>query len=290
MIKSYFKNPKLSQLLVLSLCVLVIFLIVYKHYRADGYDEFISVFPSVEAAADFGLPIEVFYTIQTSMSAIEFSLFLMIFSPNIFSADYYASRKNGFINLIKQRQTKKNQFLQPLLLNSILSFLYALFFQLVLLLAVYIIVGPFHFNAPNLRFDSRTYMIAFSSNPMFSMIIYIIVSSIGFMLFSNLIFSIQRLFKNIYIYRGSGLILGIGLTVLTALIWVTLYRNTNLEFFIILGSLMFYPNLVNPGLQHLTGYKILGSTVATFGASVLFFGVIISLCLYINYRLERIYG
>ncbi|WP_455790376.1 hypothetical protein [Amedibacillus sp. YH-ame10] len=163
-----------------------------------------------------------------------------------------------------------------------------LLIQIVLLILVYIFIAPFDLSLVE-KTNYSNYANVFSHDYLLNLIIYITATSLGFTVFSNLLFAICKFIKNIYVIRGFGVIFSVLLTAIPAIIFVTLYRKLNLEYLLDVGSLLFLPNLLNPGIQLLNGHLLFNSAYLSFILPCFFYLVITIIVLHIANKREYTY-
>lgn len=267
MISSYLKNFRKNKLAFLIISILFVIVAFIYVYFSEGYAEYKDFLGN--EAVKYGLSLEVYYYMQSTMTSILLTLVLFLGAANFFSVDKLIDKQTHFSNMIKCRVGHKNYYKNMLIINSVYSFLYYICLQITLIIAISILIGPFNFSEIQ-SVDFITYYNIFSNSEFISFIIYILFSSIGFVLFSDFIYTLSAWIKNTYIFRGIGIIAGILLTALPAVIFVSLKNILGSELILDIGSPFFLPNLINPGLQYLGGHMIANSPYITYFVSLLF--------------------
>lgn len=281
MIRAYLKNIHANKIIFLAFSILLTIVSTVYYFYADGYNEWRNFLISTSEYSQMGVPLEFFYYIQTSAQTIWFSFITFIAVTNIFSVDRVINKKSGFCNMMKTRIGHSKYIRNELLANTIFSLLYIFILQIVLLITIRILVGPFDFSSMR-SLDFVSYTNIYSDSPLISLIVYLTFSIIGYTLYSNFLFTLGFYINNVYVYRGIGLIISILLIVLPAVVFVTLYRMFNLTYLLDIGSLIFLPNLLNPGIQLLEAvHMILGSPYLNFLFASIFM-IIITLLLFFH--------
>lgn len=131
-------------------------------------------------------------------------------------------------------------------------------------LTIHIFYLPIHFNT--MTYPEHYYITTqlICSHELWNLIIFILITSLGYSIVSALLFSMQKLINNLYVYRCCGVIIGIMLVLFPALLQ-GYFPNPDFPFLFQIN------NLVCLGIE--------GVRENPFGLSyiVLYF---ISLCLY----------
>ena len=211
MIYSYLKNLQKNKVIFIIFSVIFIALSVIHIFYSEGYADLIK---SLDPSEIHFIPISIYYYVQSSMTSIQLTLLLFIASSNIFAVDKLIDKQSHFSILTKLRVNLINT-IKYVLINSVYSFVYYLIIQITIILL-------FYFNW-YIRFsqleqnDIQTYYNLFSNSYQNSFYLSYF-SSLGFVIYSDFIYSLSTWIKNIYVYRGSGLIIGILLTALPAII------------------------------------------------------------------------
>lgn len=95
---------------------------------------------------------------------------------------------------------------------------------------------------------------------------------------------------SIYVYRGIGLILGILLIIIPEIIGVGFADKINCELFFWLGSILFLPTLLTPGLEPLRGDFLFNSPTINWLLSIFIYFLIILILYFISTKQEKKYG
>lgn len=289
MIKSYLKNIHINKIIFLFIAIISTILVTLYCFYAEGYNDWKNYLLSTSEFSEFGIPLEFYYYLQSTSHTIGFSFITFIAVTNIFATDRIIHKKNGFCNMMKTRVGYKKYMRNELILNTIFSVIFILVLQVVMLLTIRILVGPFDFSSMrHIDFINDTNI--FTGSPAINLVVYVIFSIVGYTLYSNFLFTLGFFIKNVYVYRGIGIIMSILLTALPAMIFITLYRMFNFNLFMDIGSLLFLPNLLNPGIQLLDSfYMIFNSPYLNFISSCVFVSLITMILYHIGSGMEYKY-
>lgn len=144
-------------------------------------------------------------------------MLLMLLLPNIMSYDFLNYQQSHFSYLIETRIKKNTYYKNIFIKNIIMTFCIILLIQILILITIHIFYAPLQFNTTIFpeHYYAKTQILA--SHEVVSLLIYLFVTSVGYALISSLIFSLQILISNKYIYRCFGVIFGILLVLIPAL-------------------------------------------------------------------------
>lgn len=278
MIFSYFKNFNKYRIILLFFTLIFLVFNVYYVFYNKNYNEFMKydlVNNHVSSSALY-----LYYEIQSSLHSIGYTILIFIVIPNIFSSTVYNYKSSKYNYILKLRC--KNYYFMTFCLNFLLSVIYYILTQIIIYFIICLI-----YKTPDIftYSDNMEIVTLFSNNKLYSFLFYIFYSTIGFSLFSSLLFVFKIFFKNIYVYRGIGVILGVFLTVLPAIIY------NKLSSIIVFGlcNLIFLPNLLNPGIQPLQGRYFFDSVFLNIILVFIFYSMIIFIFYFIIRKMEQKY-
>lgn len=192
--------------------------------------------------------IEFFYMVMNGGILIWNYILCILLIPNLYSVDYLIDHKSGLAQMLKTRLGYKKYFYLSMIANFLFTMITIIFMQLAILFFIHIFLSPIVFNVDvtqGLTTDAQ----AFASNECISLIVFMLLSAIGYGIFSSFLFSLQSIIKNPYVYRLMGIILGLILYTGTVLIAdlatpIPILHNIMLFFFI--------GHLINPGVMSTT--------------------------------------
>lgn len=145
-------------------------------------------------------------------------ILMMLLMPNLISYDFLNMHQTHCSYFIETRISKKKYYHDIFIKNIFFSFLTVLILQILLLLVIHFFYLPIHFHTMTYPQDYYVTAQVLSSNEIISMTLFILLTSLGYALISSLLFSLQVLISNKYIYRCFGVIFGIFLILLPVLI------------------------------------------------------------------------
>lgn len=207
--KLYFHKEKV---IILTIIFILLNISIYIAYKQSIYSSIEYYQTYNQAGLDF------FYHIHTiGVTPFLFFIFLLCIT-NIVSYDFLTLHQNHFSYQIITRTTSKSYYLYSYIQNIILTFLSILCFEILILGIIHFFYLPIHFQ--NIQYPDLYYAKSqiLSNNQMISLISFILCTSIGYSIVSSIIFSLQCFMTNKYVYRCFGVIFGILLVVIPALI------------------------------------------------------------------------
>lgn len=282
-IKNFFNNHKLFLFLVIILYVVAI---IYTYYSYDsGYYQMTQIYNGRSELEATDLSLGFYYSVQMAGISLWVPLIMLFLIPNLYAATNAKSLVNKMNYHIKTRLGFKQYIIKTFLANTVISCLIYLLFQIILIFVIYILMGKFAFG---LSSDIESNLNILSDNYFYNFVFYLLYSMIGYVVFSNFILAVSLRIKNQYIIRGLGLILGIALTVIPAIIFVSLYNFTNLKLFLNLGSFIFARCILMPG-NFLESGVIFNSIHITYWYGIIFYLFITFLILLFSWRKEYKY-
>ncbi len=240
-----FKSKK--KIILLSIYFIVIItsiLIVYNsEYGSISQNELLYM-----KSNDPEMGLDFFYLLQDSGLTLIMFLLICIILPNIITSDFLSYNNNRFDNMLITRTTTHKYNKMTKRFNFFTTFFLILLTHLVTIIIIHMFCFKISFSMNDIYLNATRQTTLFSNSLFISLIIYIILSSIGYSLFSNFIFSLQTFVKNIYLYRSLGicisLILYIGSSVLTKCLY-DLTGNTLLPTFAYFINIA---NIISPGI------------------------------------------
>ncbi|MEG0453666.1 MAG: hypothetical protein RR558_11415 [Coprobacillus sp.] len=207
--KPFLSKEKFLIILIVFILINISLYIVYKDsiYSNPGYQQ---QYPNT------GLSL--FYYFHNIGANPFLMIIMMLMLPNLISYDFLNIQQTHASHLIETRIKKPIYYKQMFLKNILMSALVVFVLECLTALIIHLFYVPLQFNATT--YIENYYIVAqlLSSNELISMILFIIVTAIGYSIVSSLVFSLQLVITNKYIYRCFGVIFGILLVVIPALI------------------------------------------------------------------------
>lgn len=255
--KKYFSRIKVNKnyLCLFLLCFCIMCIGIYLNYIEDYVD-----------IINFGLA--TFYNMQSTGFSIVFYLLALFIIPNIFSIQVVVEKQNTYSKFLKTRLGTYNYHLVNFIANTVLTFVFMLFIEILLLLFIHFFLYPISFQPMGIE-GVTTGIVA---NPFWNLIIYIPLSALGYTVFSNFILSLKDLVGNPYVYRGIGLLLGIVLSVLPVMIGVSLYRSIGIRTFDIF-SIVYLPTILLPGVAGFGSFTTFFHPLILYSISIVFYTI-----------------
>lgn len=192
--------------------------------------------------------LSLYYYMQSVGSYIWFYFIMFFIIPNIYSVDILKKKNNHYHYFEITKKGYKNYCISNFKKNSLITFFSVLFIHVYLLFLINFFISPISADT----FDQIGIYVGLNSNMMVNLILYVIFSIIGYVVFSNFILSLQLYIKNIYIYRALGIILGIVLFIVPAYLNIIFFRLEPLKFLSIIPGIFFIPNIITPSLESIS--------------------------------------
>lgn len=153
-----------------------------------------------------------YYVMQNATISIVYFLILCYVTSNAYAVNFFENKKNKFNYLEIQRTGYKKYIMNAIFENFIvIAFIFVFLHIFILLFINYAIEPLWH---PNNLMASITQLI--TQDQFTNLVLYLILSLIGMIVFSNLIFLLRYFVKNIHLYKVLGLVIGIILYILPA--------------------------------------------------------------------------
>lgn len=235
--------------------------------------------------------IEIYYYYQGVFSLLLFFM-LSFWTSNGYAVFTLERKVNQFSHYEKIRSTPRSILYSDIFKVFIYSFFIALIFHTVILIHIHINLSPIEYIPHGGDREIRPYMFTFSTDIFASLVIYILLSAIGYAVFSLFVYSLRFFISNTYIYRVIGpvssfasFMVGVFLTgFLVDVIEVPPAIAGTFASFFMYGSLV-YPEI--EAIQ--TNYLLMGPLGVFIGAVVTYL-IISSLLIFIGFRKEQRYG
>ncbi len=207
--KPFLTKEKAIIVFIIFLLLNLSLFVVYKNslYSREGYN---TVYPNAG--------IELFYYIHIiGINPYHFICMLLLL-PNIVSCDFLTMYLSHTHYSIELRISKKTYYILTFLINIVMTFLIVLLLELAILLIIHLFYSPIIFNTTEYPQYYHAITSLIFTDEIKNLIAFLLMTSFGYGLVSALLFSIQYFITNPYVYRCSGVIIGILLVLLPALI------------------------------------------------------------------------
>lgn len=232
--KAFLSKEKL--ILVIVVFILMVISMVYSFQQSifsqAGYQQ---------AYPNAGL--EFYYTLFCIGTNPFIFILMMLLLPNIMSYDLLNMHQNHAAYPIETRLSRKDYYKESYRKNMLLTFGVVLVIELGLLLLSHLTLAPIHFQS--MTYPKGYYITTqlLCANETINLILFLVLTALGYALVSGLLFSLQSFITNKYVYRCCGVITGILLVLFPALIQ-GYFPYPDVAFLIQIN------NLVALGLEH----------------------------------------
>ncbi|MCD7893341.1 MAG: hypothetical protein LUG60_06525 [Erysipelotrichaceae bacterium] len=235
---------KIALFIVYFIAIIVgVFIVYHSEYGSFNGDELNQM-----KAFDKEMGLDFFYLLQDSgLTLIMFFLTCIILS-NIISSDFLSYNHNKFDHFLIVRMSTKQYNKISKIFNFSVTFIVILLTHLITLMIIHLFCFPISFSMSEAYFGATRQTTLFSNSMLISLIIYILLSSIGYGIFSNFIYALQSFVKNIYLYRTLGILLALILYIGSSVVcrYVIDYIGSTL-----LATIAYFINIINiitPGI------------------------------------------
>ena len=194
--------------------------------------------------------LDFFYLLQDSGLTLLLFVLTSILLPNIISSDFLLYKNNKFDHLLVTRMTSEQYNKTAKRVNFILTFITILFTHFIVLMMIHLCYFNISFSINDIYLNATRHTTLFSDSLLLSLIVYIILSSLGYALFSNFIYSLQAFIKNIYLYRALGLCVSLILYIASSVLSKCVYDFTGNVLFSTIAYFMNVVNIITPGIIH----------------------------------------
>lgn len=213
LLKTFFCKEKIVIILgILVLLNLSLFVVYHQSiYSYEGY---------ADTYSNAGL--EFFYYIHSIGQNPYHFICMMLLLPNIVSCDFLTTHISHANYPIETRISKKEYFYHMYFLNMLLTFISVFIFELIILMIIHFLYLPIQFNTmtyPDLYYATTQLLF---QNEFYNLIAFILMTSLGYSAVSAFLFSLQCFINNPFVYRCSGVLIGILLVLIPVLIQVYL--------------------------------------------------------------------
>lgn len=232
--------------------------------------------------------LEMFYRINGYSLFLPFYLLLSFLINNVITINYHKNKYTTFQNFIIERKTYKERYKYEVKSILIVSFCFRLFIHVVTFLIInfcFCKIGLIMTKDPSYYIDG---VFAYSSNSLISFIIYVIYSCIGFSILSLFLYILIPFIKNLYVYKISGLLVGVLGTMLPALIGNIYISHFGYNMLGQIVTNLFYSGgLISPGIESFVGVTTILQRHIMFYLACLGYISLIGIFGFIKYKRER---
>lgn len=234
----FFKSKK--KLLLFSIYFIAIIIGVFISYKG-AYGSIPNNEMILMKSKDPEMGLDFFYYLQDSGLTLILYVLTTLIIPNIISADFLLYNHNKFNHFLITRMSSSIYHKKERQFNFVSTFILILITHLLTILIIHLFFFKISFSINPIYMNATRQTNLLSSSLLLNLIIYMVLSSIGYALFSHFLFSLQYFIKNVYLYRTLGLlvslILYIGASVLSHI-----FYNTSGS---LIATLAYFLNIIN---------------------------------------------
>lgn len=185
--------------------------------------------------------LDFFYYLQDSGLTLIFYVLTTLIVPNIISADFLLYNHNKFNQFMITRMSSSLYYKKERQFNFIATFILILITHLLTILIIHLFFFKISFSINPIYMNATRQTNLLSGSLLLNLIIYIILSSIGYGLFSHFLFSLQYFVKNVYLYRTLGLLVSLILYIGASVLSHTFYNTSGN----LIATLAYFFNIIN---------------------------------------------
>lgn len=254
---AFINKEKLLIIIGIFILLNISLFVVYQQsiYSQAGYSD---------AYPNAGL--EFFYYIHSIGQNPYHFICLMLLLPNLISTDFLTIHLSHTHYPIETRTSKISYYFDSFIKNIVLTFVVVLMIEILIVLIVHLFYLPIHFNSMEYPQYYHAITQLVFHNEIYNLIAFLLMTAMGYSLVSALIFSFQCMISNPFVYRCSGVLIGILLVLLPAFIQYYLPIND-------IAFLLQINNLVCLGIEGVRDNPLNLSYMAVYIIAFLIYGI-----------------
>ena len=233
-----FKSKK--KLLLFSIYFIVVIVGIFISYKGA-----FSSIPKKEMilmkSKDPEMGLDFFYYLQDSGLTLILYVLTTLIVPNIISADLLLYEHNKFNHFMITRMSSSLYHKKERHFNFLATFILILMTHLLTILIIHLFFFKISFSINPIYMNATRQTHLLSSSLFLNFIIYMVLSSIGYALFSHFLFSLQYFIKNVYLYRTLGLLVSLILYIGASVLSHTFYNTSGS----LTATLAYFLNIIN---------------------------------------------
>lgn len=233
-----FKSKK--KLLLFSIYFIVVIVGIFISYKGA-----FSSIPEKEMilmkSKDPEMGLDFFYYLQDSGLTLILYVLTTLILPNIISADFLLYEHNKFNHFLITRMSSSLYHKKERQFNFLATFILIFMTHLLTILIIHLFFFKISFSINPIYMNATRQTNLLSSSLLLNLIIYMILSSIGYALFSDFLFSLQYFIKNVYLYRTLGLLVSLILYIGASVLSHTFYNTSGS----LTATLAYFLNIIN---------------------------------------------
>lgn len=233
-----FKSKK--KLLLFSIYFIVVIVGIFISYKG-AYSSIPKKEMILMKSKDPEMGLDFFYYLQDSGLTLILYVLTTLIVPNIISADFLLYDHNKFNHFLITRMSSSLYHKKERQFNFLATFILILMTHLLTILIIHLFFFKISFSINPIYMNATRQTNLLSSSLLLNLIIYMILSSIGYALFSHFLFSLQYFIKNVYLYRTLGLLVSLILYIGASVLSHTFYNTSGS----LTATLAYFLNIIN---------------------------------------------
>lgn len=185
--------------------------------------------------------LDFFYYLQDSGLTLILYVLTTLIVPNIISADFLLYEHNKFNHFLITRMSSSLYHKKERQFNFLATFILIFMTHLLTILIIHLFFFKISFSINPIYMNATRQTNLLSSSLLLNLIIYMVLSSIGYALFSHFLFSLQYFIKNVYLYRTLGLLVSLILYIGALVLSHTFYNTSGS----LIATLAYFLNIIN---------------------------------------------
>lgn len=233
-----FKSKK--KLLLFSLYFIAVIIGIFISYKG-AYGSIPNNEMILMKSKDPEMGLDFFYYLQDSGLTLILYVLTTLIVPNIISADFLLYEHNKFNHFLITRMSSSLYHKKERQFNFLATFILILMTHLLTMLIIHLFFFKISFSINPIYMNATRQTNLLSSSLLLNLIIYMVLSSIGYALFSHFLFSLQYFIKNVYLYRTLGLLVSLILYIGASVLSHTFYNTSGS----LTATLAYFLNIIN---------------------------------------------
>lgn len=233
-----FKSKK--KLLLFSIYFIAVIVGIFISYKG-AYGSIPNNEMILMKSKDPEMGLDFFYYLQDSGLTLILYVLTTLIVPNIISADFLLYNHNKFDQLMITRMSSSLYHKKERQFNFLATFILIFITHLLTILIIHLFFFKISFSINPIYMNATRQTNLLSGSLLLNLIIYIILSSMGYALFSHFLFSLQYFIKNVYLYRTLGLLISLILYIGASVLSYAFYNTSGS----LLATLAYFLNIIN---------------------------------------------
>lgn len=233
-----FKSKK--KLLLFSIYFIVVIVGIFISYKG-AYASIPNNEMILMKSKDPEMGLDFFYYLQDSGLTLILYVLTTLILPNIISTDFLLYEHNKFNHFLITRMSSSLYHKKERQFNFLATFILILMTHILTILIIHLFFFKISFSINPIYMNATRQTNLLSSSLLLNLIIYMILSSIGYAIFSHFLFSLQYFIKNVYLYRTLGLLVSLILYIGASVLSHTFYNTSGS----LTATLAYFLNIIN---------------------------------------------